>query len=227
MPLSLLDPDVIQAGAGEGPIGRRVMVYRETASTNDLLLRLGESGEAAGLVVFAERQTAGRGRFQRPWHSADGLGLWFSILLRPELAPERITLLTPLVAVAVTEGLGEVAAADALRIKPPNDIYGALGKVAGILIEARTGSRPFAVVGIGININHQTSDFPEDLRSSASSLALEAGTVQSREAAASSVLRHLNLRLPELEAENAPFLERYESLSKWWKPSPPLQTPDL
>lgn len=223
----LLDPDLIQAGAGGGTIGRRVQVYRETASTNDLLLKLGEAGEPEGLVVFAERQTAGRGRFQRPWHSADGLGLWFSILLRPSLAPERITDLTPFVAVAVTEGLGELAASASLRVKPPNDIYGAYGKVAGILIEARTGSRPFAVLGVGININHQNSDFPEELRPTASSLALEAGEPQDRTAAACSVLRHLNRSLPELGEESPAFLKRYEALSRWWTPPDPLQTPNL
>ncbi len=223
----LLDPDVLREGAGEGPVGQRVMVYRETASTNDLLLRLGETGESEGLVVFAERQTAGRGRFQRPWHSADGLGLWFSVLLRPNLAPDRVTLLTPLVAVAVTEGLGEIAASAALRIKPPNDIYGVHGKVAGILIEVRTGPRPFAVLGIGININHQKADFPEGLQATASSLAVEAGGAQDRSAAACAVLRHLNRRLPELAQEKPAFLERYEALSRWWNPSGPLQTPNL
>jgi len=221
----LLDPDLLQAGAGDGVIGRRVQVYRETASTNDLLLRLGESGEPEGLVVFAERQTAGRGRFQRPWHSADGLGLWFSILLRPHLPPERITDLTPYVAVAVAEGLGEFA--DTLRIKPPNDIYGVHGKVAGILIEARTGAKPFAVLGIGININHQRDDFPEELRSSASSLAIEAGSSQDQTAAACAVLRHLNTRLPELTGEKPDFMARYEAMTRWWTPSASLQTPNL
>jgi BirA family transcriptional regulator, biotin operon repressor / biotin---[acetyl-CoA-carboxylase] ligase len=222
----LLDPDVLQEGAGSGPIGRRVMVYRETASTNDLLLRLGESGEPAGLVVFAERQTSGRGRFQRPWHSADGLGLWFSVLLRPNLAPDRVTLLTPLVAVAVTEGLESVAPGASLRIKKPNDIYGAKGKVAGILIEARTGPKPFVVIGIGINISHQVEDFPEELRATASSLSIESGTVQDRSAAACSVLQHLNKRLPEIELGTLPFLERYEALSAW-SPATSLQTPNL
>lgn len=223
----LLDPDVLREGAGDGPIGNRVMVYRETASTNDLLLRLGETGESEGLVVFAERQTAGRGRFQRPWHSADGLGLWFSALLRPTLAPERITLLTPMVAVALIDGLGEVAPSAALRIKPPNDIYGAHGKVAGILIEVRTGPKPFAVLGIGINISHEKTDFPDELRPTASSLALEADSVQDRSAAACAVLRHLNSRLPELTQQAPAFLERYEALSRWWTPSSPLQTPNL
>lgn len=223
----LLDPDVLQEGAGPGVIGRRIQVYRETASTNDLLLKLGEAGEPEGLVVFAERQTAGRGRFQRPWHSADGLGLWFSILLRPDLAPERITALTPLAAVAVTEGLGEVAASGSLRIKPPNDVYGAHGKVAGILIEVRTGVRPFAVLGVGININHQRLDFPKELRPTASSLAMEADDFQDRTAVACAVLRQLNRHLPELGDGQPAFLERYEALSRWWKPSSPLQKPNL
>lgn len=227
MNVPLLDPDILREGAGDGPIGNRVMVYRETASTNDLLLRLGETGESEGLVVFAERQTAGRGRFQRPWHSADGLGLWFSVLLRPNLAPERVTLLTPLVAVAVVNGLGEVAPKAVLKIKPPNDVYGEQGKVAGILIEVRTGPRPFAVLGIGINIGHQKSDFPEELSTKGSSLAIEAGAAQDRSAAACAVMRQLNRRLLELGSDKPAFLERYEDLSRWWTPSSPLQTPNL
>src|SRR5476651_1228652 len=108
MASSLLDPDLLREGSGGGIIGSRIMVFRETASTNDLVLQLGENGEREGLVVFAEKQTAGRGRFLRPWHSADGLGLWFSILLRRNLPGESVVSLTPYAAVCVVEALAAV-----------------------------------------------------------------------------------------------------------------------
>lgn len=192
-----LDPDLLKEGAGEGPIGSRVQVFRETASTNDLLLQMAEHGEPEGTVIFAERQTAGRGRFRRPWHSADGLGLWFSVLLRRALTDP--TKLTPYVAVCVTEAL-EAFAGESVGIKAPNDVYGRFGKLAGILIEARTGASPFAVIGIGINVNQGEQDFPPDL--TASSLALETGRQQDRLAVARMVLRRLNARLGEIEEES-------------------------
>lgn len=214
MSRELLDPDVIREGAGKGPVGQRVLVFRETASTNDLALTMGENGEPEGLVVFAERQTAGRGRFRRPWHSADGLGLWFSVLIRREIAPEEITQLTPYVAVCVWEALAEGVPGAVLRIKRPNDIYGEGGKVAGILIETRVGRRPFAVLGVGINVNQRREDFPEELRDTASSLALEGGEEVSRPAIACAVLRRLNERLGEVTAREKGYLSEYERLAR-------------
>ncbi len=213
MSRELLDPDVIREGAGEGPIGQRVLVFRETASTNDLALTMGENGEAEGLVIIAERQTAGRGRFRRPWHSADGLGLWFSVLIRREIVPEEITLLTPYVAVCVWEALMEEVPGTGLRIKRPNDIYGQRGKVAGILIETRVGRKPFAVLGMGINVNQREEDFPEELRETASSLALESGGGVSRPAIACAILRRLNARLNEVTAREKRYLSEYERLA--------------
>ncbi len=210
--MSLLDPDVLREGSGEGIIGRHVSVFRETASTNDLVLQLGENGEPQGFVLFAEKQTAGRGQFRRPWHSADGLGLWFSILLRKNLPGESVVSLTPYVSVCLTEALALVTG-ETFRIKPPNDIYGRLGKVAGILIEARTGAKPFAVVGIGLNVNQLSEDFPEELRDTASSLALETGAAQDRTAVACAILQRLNARLGELEMADPPFQALYRDLA--------------
>ncbi len=225
--MNLLDPDLIQAAAGQGTIGKRVLVFRETASTNDLLLRMGESGEPEGTAVFAESQTAGRGRFKRPWHSAEGRGLWFSFLVREGLSP-AVTDLTPMIAVAVRDGLCEATGDERWRIKPPNDIYGDSGKVAGILIEARSGSRPFAVVGIGLNVNHAMDEFPQDLHGYASSLHVELGRTLDREKVAGGVLAAVNRLLPELGNPQADFLKVYDRMTREWQASrPPLQSPEV
>ncbi len=209
MPPDALDPDFLREHAGGGPIGSRVQVYRETASTNDLVLKLGETGEPEGLVIFAESQTAGRGQFRRPWHSAPGLGLWFSILLRRVLPDPSV--LTPYVAVAVTEAVAG-STGFALQIAPPNDLYGAQGKVAGILIEARSGAGSFAVVGIGLNVLQQREDFAPEIRDIASSLAIEMENLPTRQAIAASILSRLNALLPEVGTENPPHLARYRRM---------------
>ncbi len=199
------DPDVIRANRGDGPLGQRVLIFRETASTNDLALRLGESGEPEGTLIVAESQTAGRGRFQRPWHSAPGLGLWMSILLRQTPAA-GLTALTPFTAICLAETICAFASCP-VRIKAPNDIHASRGKLAGILIEARSGPRPFAVLGIGINVNQ--SVFPSELEAIATSLALETGRLHDRTALLCAVLQNLNRRLPELATPSPSFLNAY------------------
>lgn len=210
-PFATLDPDVLREGRGSGEIGKRVLVFRETSSTNEMLLRLGEAGEPHGTVVFAESQTAGRGRFRRAWHSAPGLGLWFSVLLRPDLEPCGMEDLTPFAAVAVTEAIHSFGREE-VRIKPPNDLYAGARKVAGILIETRIGSASFAVLGIGINVNHARNDFPEELQQTATSLAMESGSAWDRQALAGAVLKRLNDCYPRcLERSGTPS-SRYTAL---------------
>ena len=162
------------------PWGIPVQVLAETTSSNDELLRLGELEEQSapaspgGTILFAERQTAGRGQFARAWASGEPLGLWFSLLLRLEISDATIPALSSFAAVALAETLEELGFPD-VRIKPPNDLYLAGRKVAGILVETRTGKNPFAVVGIGLNVNQRTEDFPTVLQPCATSLALTSG----------------------------------------------------
>jgi len=149
-------------------------VLSETTSSNDDLLRMGEEKAPAGTLLFAERQTAGRGQFRRPWSSAPGLGLWFSLLLRLPIDDATIPLLSAFAAVALVEtirGLGISGCA----IKSPNDVLINGKKVAGILVETRIGRDPFAVVGIGLNVNHSREEFPEELRDRACSVAMAIG----------------------------------------------------
>lgn len=208
---SPLDPDVLRERRGDGFIGRKVLVFHETASTNDLMLKVGESAEPEGLVIFAESQQAGRGRFRRPWHSAPGLGLWFSILLRPPPELFDPALLTPWAAVSLWEGIRQ-ACGCRLRIKPPNDLLGRQGKVAGILIEARSGASPFAVLGAGLNVHHRPADFPGEIRNTATSLEMETGSGVDRTEVAAALLQSLNAGFTALQNDQAGLRESYERL---------------
>ena len=181
-----------------GIIGRRVMVHDRAASTNDLAWQEALSGGAEGTVVFAEEQTAGRGRMGRPWHCPPRSGVLMSVVLRPELQVQQSNLLTVVSSVAVAEALQERLALHA-RIRWPNDITIRDRKVAGILVEGRslaTGS--VFVLGIGLNVNAGLDEFPPELRETATSLAIEMGAPVDRNDAARSLLASLERWYMEL-----------------------------
>jgi BirA family biotin operon repressor/biotin-[acetyl-CoA-carboxylase] ligase len=207
-----LDRDRISAGEA-ARLRPRIIVFRETESTNDVVMRAAEGGEPEGLVAFAERQTKGRGQFGRKWSSADGVGLWFSVLLRPRWPASKLPEMTPLVAVAVARALA-MASGLPIRIKPPNDIFCQGRKLAGILSEARTGNEVFVIVGIGINVNHAVDDFPLELRTSATSLAIEAGVGCDREQVASAVLAAIDELYDADDPPGAAVHEEYALLSR-------------
>ena len=179
----------------ECTVGREIVVLAETDSTNDVAARAGAGGAAEGWTVFVETQRAGRGRQGRRWSSERGLGLWFSILLRPRVPPERWSGLALLAALAVVEA-AEAEAGVAAQIKWPNDVLVQGRKVSGILIEAhsaatRAEGSAYAIVGIGINVAHRDADFPEALRERAGSLAQAADRPVERAALAAAVLGRL------------------------------------
>src|SRR3954466_588873 len=166
----------LHAALGESRVGNEVVVVEETESTNDLAWKAFERGAAEGFVVFAERQTKGRGQYGRRWESAPYLGLWFSVLLRPAITLAESPRLTLVLAEAVSIALtGETGLET--QIKLPNDIYIGDRKVAGLLVEGRAGKDGsyVAVAGIGINVNQGVDDFPEALRTTAGSLAMAGG----------------------------------------------------
>lgn len=170
-------------------IGREVQVFAETDSTNDVTARAGRLGAREGLVVFAESQRAGRGRQGRAWASAPGLGLWFSVLLRP--AAETFSLWPQLAfwaALATTEAVDTESGLRA-AIKWPNDVLLAGRKVAGILVETH-GS--YAVAGIGLNVHHRAEDFPGELRDRAGSLAMFSENPPDRVRLAAGLLERLD-----------------------------------
>jgi BirA family biotin operon repressor/biotin-[acetyl-CoA-carboxylase] ligase len=194
--------DDLQARLGECPLIREILVFEETESTNDLATRRGRQGAAGGLVLFAEHQTAGRGRFGRHWASAAHCGLWFSLLLRPALPVAFWPRLTTWAAVALASAIEESVGTRA-AIKWPNDLQASGKKIAGILAESGTDAagQPFAVVGIGVNVNQEPGDFPPDLATKAGSLRTVAGRIIDRPALAAAILRKLDTLFPVLATD--------------------------
>lgn len=180
--------------------GWRVSVWEETPSTNDVAREMGAAGEPHGAAVFAEHQTAGRGRRQNKWHAPKGRDLMFSVLLRPGVPMPLWPRITTLAALAVCKGIeSELPLKPA--IKWPNDVYLGDRKLAGLLAESMAGSAGgFIVLGIGINVN--AGGFPDDLRATATSLALELragpGPV-SRNSLAAAILTALGRELTRID----------------------------
>ena len=176
-------------------VGNEIVVVEETESTNDLVWKAVERGVPEGFVVFAERQTKGRGQYGRRWESAPYLGLWFSVLLRPALSLAESPKLTVQLAEAVAATIADETGC-APTIKWPNDIYLSGRKVAGVLVEGRTApdGSYVAVAGIGINVNQTSDDFPDELRESAGSLAMATGRIISRSKLAIALLHSLAAR---------------------------------
>lgn len=176
-----LSPEKIRVALRSRLIGRPLEVVEEIGSTNDAVMAAGRSGAPEGLAVLADRQTAGRGRRGRVWASPPGVGLYTSILLRPEQPPDQVPLLTLVVGLAVAEAIQEVAGLAPL-LKWPNDLLVDGRKVAGILTEMTSVDArvSYLAVGIGINVNHGARDLPEDLLPVATSLHLASGRTTPR-----------------------------------------------
>uniref|UniRef100_UPI00405717E5 biotin--[acetyl-CoA-carboxylase] ligase n=1 Tax=Candidatus Electronema sp. TaxID=2698783 RepID=UPI00405717E5 len=145
------------------------------SSTSSHALDLARQGAAAGTAVLADSQSGGRGRGGRQFCSPPG-GLYFSLILRPELEPADLPLLTLAAGVGLAAGLHKAAGVQPL-LKWPNDLYFADRKLGGILTESgplRAGLSEFVVIGVGINVAALPEDFPLELRGKIISLA-EAG----------------------------------------------------
>jgi BirA family biotin operon repressor/biotin-[acetyl-CoA-carboxylase] ligase len=198
----LLHADDLLSRLGKGVvIGRDIRVFEETTSTNDIVEKLARDGVKEGVVVFAESQTKGRGRLGRKWLSPRRKGLWFSVLLRPKLTPKDVTQLTVASAVALRRAIETTTTLPA-EIKWPNDILVAGKKVAGILTELRAelDQVGYVILGIGVDVNVGLTDFPADLRRTATSLKLELGKAISRPALAVAALKELEAVYAQIRA---------------------------
>ncbi|HNQ74896.1 MAG TPA: biotin--[acetyl-CoA-carboxylase] ligase [Verrucomicrobiota bacterium] len=192
-------PDVLHADdllARLGPtevVGREIRVFARTTSTNDIVEKLARDGVGEGVVVFAEAQTKGRGRLGRAWISPMRKGLWFSILLRPRLRPQEATQLTVAAATATARAIRAVTGLRA-EIKWPNDILTGGRKVAGILTElsAEVDRVKHITLGIGVSVNLTETEFPGELRKTATSLRLALGRPVARAELATAILRELD-----------------------------------
>jgi BirA family transcriptional regulator, biotin operon repressor / biotin---[acetyl-CoA-carboxylase] ligase len=200
--LDRLTADQLKAKAPGAMIGWEIIVLEQTSSTNDAISRLasmdGLPSIPEGLVVFAEHQTHGRGQRGNRWESTAGKGLWFSILLRPEIQLSDSGWLT----IWAIEAISDVIRIEfglEPAIKLPNDVQLNGHKVAGVLVEMRAQDKAphLAVVGIGINVNQCRDDFPAVLQDRAISLAMALGRQVDRQNFAVALLRNLDLTYHE------------------------------
>ena len=164
--------DRIEDARGAALIGRKVVLFKSTASTNDIAWEYAANNTHHGLCVLAESQRKGRGRRGRFWYSNPGESILASILLLDQ--PMEAELLTLTTAVATAEAIQAFCKLPC-RIKWPNDILANGKKLAGILVEKRiVRKRHHFVIGIGINCNQPSAFFEtHDLRIPATSLAIE------------------------------------------------------
>ena len=209
-------------------------MLEQTGSTNDAILQVASPQGAAvsslpavasakegppslvdeGLVLFAEHQTAGRGQRGNRWESTAGKGLWFSILLRPEIQLNDSGRLT----IWAIEAISDVIRIEfglEPAIKLPNDVQLNGQKVAGVLVEMRAQDKAphLAVVGIGINVNQCRDDFPAELQDRAISLAMALGRQVDRQNFAVALLRNLDLTYREKFCAKASSRQRFSSSS--------------
>lgn len=177
----VLLPQILRPRLRTKSLGRNLYHFYSVDSTNAFALRLLGHGQHVldGTLILAESQTAGRGRMGRSWHSEPESGLYFSLVLKPAISPALAPLLTLGCAVALHNAVEKNTRLD-VDIKWPNDLLVGEKKVAGILaeIQADLDRVHFLVIGVGLNVNH--SQFPEDLAGRATSLRLASGHSQSR-----------------------------------------------
>lgn len=173
------------------PWGGKVLSFTTLDSTSRYLWQLAEAGAPAGTVVVADQQSAGRGRRGRQWHSPAGLNLYFSLLLRPLIELEKLPQLSLVAAAALWQVLHYES--PGLMIKWPNDLLSRGLKLAGILSEMKPAAdrAEFVIIGVGINVNSETLDFPQALRGQVTSLKCESQKTVSLDLLLSKLLEEL------------------------------------
>ncbi|MGD0647733.1 MAG: biotin--[acetyl-CoA-carboxylase] ligase [Acidobacteriaceae bacterium] len=207
----------------------RLHHFPTAESTNTLLLEAAANGAPEGTVYLADAQTQGRGRGGHTWHSSPGDGLYLSVLAMPRLPLREALWISLATGLAVQSAIKTVTGLSA-DIRWPNDLLlpqpsGPGKKLGGILVEAAVQPGDdailrYAVIGIGLNINHES--FPPDLAPIATSLRIATGEPQSRNALMIAILRALDLELtqleahqPDLPAQQPDILTRFTAASSW------------
>lgn len=193
-------------------LGIEIIHFGEIDSTNNYAKQIANNGCRHGTVVVADKQTAGRGRVGRIWQSNNSEGLWFSVVLRPELEPEKIQIITLAASVAVVEAIRETQGI-VCGIKWPNDIIIKGSKLGGILTElsAEPGHVNYVILGIGINVNQGAEVFDDEIRNKATSLRLHTNEPVSRVKLLGSILTKLE------EIYNLIITQKFKQITDRWR----------
>ena len=193
---------------------KSIQVFEEVDSTNNLAKKLAIQGAPAGTVLIADRQSAGRGRLGRTFLSPGGVGIYFSVILRPNCVPQALMHLTCATAVAMCKAV-EAACGFRPGIKWTNDLVVGNKKLGGILTELsvspQTGLVDWAVVGIGINCRQKETDFHESIRDMACSAEMVAGRPVDRNRLAVEMVRSLHRMEETLLTERNITLQAYKA----------------
>ena len=188
--------------------------YKTISSTNEVAKNLALSGAKHGTVVISEEQTAGKGRLGRSFYSPANTGIYMSIILRPNLTAMDSVLITTSSSVIICEAIKKVTGIDC-QIKWINDIYLNNKKVAGILTEASTnfesGTIDYLILGIGINFNQPKDDFPDELKSIASSLFNNNSNNINRNMLCAEIISNILDMIPRIK--NYDFISEYKKRS--------------
>ena len=211
----ILVPELLQPRLKGTPFGRRLHHFFKTDSTNAVALRLAAEDEPHGTLVIAEEQTAGRGRLGRAWHSEKTSGIYLSIILRPELAPQQAPLLTLTAGLAARDAVVQVTGL-AVDLRWPNDLLAGGKKFCGILTEMQAEAQRihYVVVGIGVNVNH--TKLPAELEPIATSLRLATGRAVSRLELLAHLLTSFDRYYNRLLGEgSAPLIARFQEVSSY------------
>ena len=208
----ILDVDVIEPMLTGGNVGRKVLVYKSTSSTNDIAWEFARNSANNGLAVFAESQSSGRGRRGNKWLSTSGQSILCSMLLIDfPVGPE---LMTTASAIAVAESVINACSVEA-KLKWPNDVMINGKKAAGILLESRPGSRGNNyVIGVGLNV-HQSQEFFDntELLMPATSLDIETTNTINRNRLAAGLLNSFNCWLEIARFDSGKIVNRWNRLS--------------
>ena len=206
-----LDPDKIKANLKTKRIGRKILVYNRTSSTNDIAAEYAKNKKNDGLIIFAEEQTTGRGRAGAKWVSGRADSILCSIVLTDSKLNGELLSLT--CAVAVAEAIGKPADSEA-KIKWPNDIILDGKKVAGILLESKVdnGGNTY-ILGIGINCHQKKDTFPPELRPIATSIDIESRSIVDRISLAKRLLISMDHWLEVAQDTGEKVIDQWRKLS--------------
>ncbi len=185
-----------------GFIGQSIKYFPKLDSTNTKAWELISENAKNGTVVITDNQTSGRGRQANKWMSISGKSLTFSIILYPNVLPNQINLYSLIAGLAITDCLIEYNIH--AKLKWPNDILINSKKVGGILCESKIsgGVIKSMVIGIGLNVNENIAELPEELRDNATSLMIESGTQYQLEVVLANILNHLEHRIKNDETNS-------------------------
>ncbi|MBI5182783.1 MAG: biotin--[acetyl-CoA-carboxylase] ligase [Nitrospinae bacterium] len=157
-------------------IGSKIHLFEDVESTNDIAKRFALEGREEGTVIISDSQSRGKGRDGHSWLSPKGMGIYLSVILKPNISPTDVSQLTIVAGVATAQAIQDVSHIS-ISIKLPNDLMIRGKKLGGILLEtSSTGNTlNYVIIGIGINVNTDVSSFPQEVRSIATSIKEEKG----------------------------------------------------